>query len=73
MINHNVDAKRAIEDLSETSTHLSDDVISETLAKLMVKQDRKEKAIDIYKKLIWKFPQKKAYFADQIKKLKSEE
>lgn len=73
MMNNNVDAKRVIEDLSESSTHLSDDVISETLAKLMVKQGRKEKAIDIYKKLIWKFPQKKTYFADQIKNLKKEE
>ena len=72
ILNNNIDAKRAIEDLSESSTHLSDDVISETLAKLMVKQGRNEKAIDIYKKLIWKFPQKKSYFADQIKKLKTE-
>ncbi len=73
MVNNDSDAKGAIEDLSETSTQLSDDVISETLAKLMIKQGRKEKAMDIYKKLIWKFPQKKSYFAAEIKKLKSEE
>ena len=73
ILNNNVDAKRAIEDLSESSTHLADDVISETLAKLMLKQGRKDKAIDIYKKLIWKFPQKKTYFADQIKNIKLEE
>jgi len=73
IVEQNVDAKSAIEDLSETSTHLSDDVVSETLAKLMEKQGRNEKAIDIYKKLIWKFPQKKAYFADRIKELKTED
>ncbi|MFT6036130.1 MAG: tetratricopeptide (TPR) repeat protein [Marivirga sp.] len=72
MLDSSVDAKRVLEDLSKSSTHLSDDVISETLAKLMMKQGRKEKAIDIYKKLIWKFPQKKAYFAGQIKILKKE-
>jgi ABC-type Zn uptake system ZnuABC Zn-binding protein ZnuA len=36
----------------------------------MIKQGKHEKAIDIYKKLIWKFPQKKAYFATQIEELK---
>lgn len=65
-------SKEEIEDLSEKSTNLHEDVISETLAKLMLKQGRTEKAIDIYKKLIWKFPQKKSYFASQIEKLKAE-
>jgi hypothetical protein len=72
-IESDVDTKRVIEDLSVSSTNLSDDVISETLAKLMVKQGRNQKAIDIYKKLIWKFPQKKTYFAEQIENLKREQ
>lgn len=59
-------------DLAERSTSLNDDLISENLAKILIKQGKKEKAIDIYKKLIWKFPQKKAYFATQIENLKSE-
>ncbi|MBK6266249.1 hypothetical protein JKA74_14480 [Marivirga sp. S37H4] len=67
------DTKKVIEDLSLSSTNLSEDVISETLAKLMVKQGRNQKAIDIYKKLIWKFPQKKTYFAEQIENLKKEQ
>ena len=49
---------------------MRDDIISESLAKIFVNQGKKEKAIDIYKKLIWKFPQKKALFAAQIEKLK---
>ena len=36
----------------------------------MVKQGKLEKAQEIYNKLIWKFPEKKAYFVAQIEKLK---
>lgn len=70
---NDADVKRVIEDLSVSSTNLSEDVVSETLAKLMIKQGHNQKAIDIYKKLIWKFPQKKAYFAEQIENLKKEQ
>jgi hypothetical protein len=57
-------------DLSLPSVKFRDDIISENLANIMVKQGKHEKAIDIYKKLIWKFPQKKTYFATQIEALK---
>ena len=57
-------------DLSAPSAQFNDDLISENLAQIMIKQGQKAKAIDIYKKLIWKFPQKKAYFATQIEALK---
>lgn len=57
-------------DLSLPSVKFRDDLISESLANIMIKQGKLEKAIDIYKKLIWKFPQKKAYFATQIEELK---
>lgn len=56
-------------DLSGESTSFDDDIVTETLAKLYVKQGKIEKAIDIYRKLIWKFPQKKAYFAARIEEL----
>jgi len=58
------------EDMAVNSGKMRDDVISESLAKIFVKQGKIEKAIDIYKKLIWKFPQKKTLFAAQIEKLK---
>ncbi|MTI19911.1 hypothetical protein E1176_02650 [Fulvivirga sp. RKSG066] len=58
------------EDLSQPSTEFTEDLISENLAKIMISQGKTDKAIDIYKKLIWKFPQKKAYFATQIEELK---
>lgn len=56
-------------DLSETSTSFNEDLVSENLAQILVNQGKKSKAIDIYKKLIWKFPQKKAYFASRIEEL----
>jgi len=58
------------EDLSQPSTEFNEDLVSENLAKIMITQGKTDKAIDIYKKLIWKFPQKKAYFASQIEELK---
>jgi tetratricopeptide (TPR) repeat protein len=45
-------------------------IISETLVKILIGQGKKEKAIELLKKLIWKFPQKKTYFAAQIEELK---
>ena len=57
-------------DLSEKSTKFGDDLVSENLAIILLKQGKKERAIDIYKKLIWKLPQKKAYFAARIEEIK---
>lgn len=57
-------------DLSEKSTRFGDDLISENLAIILSKQGKKERSIDIYKKLIWKLPQKKAYFAARIEEIK---
>lgn len=47
-----------------------DNIVSETLVDILIKQGKKDKAIEVLKKLIWKFPQKKAYFAAQIEELK---
>ena len=58
-------------DLSDIkSGEFADNIVSETLAKILIRQGKKEKAIEVYKKLIWKFPQKKVYFAAQIEELK---
>jgi tetratricopeptide (TPR) repeat protein len=59
-------------DLASTlkSGEFGDKIISETLAEILIRQGKKEKAIEVYKKLIWKFPQKKAYFAAQIEELR---
>ena len=55
-----------INDLSNQSGFMT-----ETLAKLYLNQKNYEKAIQSYKILILKFPEKNSYFADQIKKIKS--
>lgn len=60
------------EDLSLASTQINDSVISESFAKLLVKQKKTKKAIEIYRKLQLKYPDKKTYFADCIKKLELE-
>jgi predicted Zn-dependent protease len=52
------------------SGEFSDNIISETLVEILLKQGKKERAIEVLKKLIWKYPQKKAYFASRIEDLK---
>ncbi len=58
-------------DLATIKTgEFSDNIVSETLVDILLKQGKNDKAIEVLKKLIWKFPQKKAYFAAQIEELK---
>src|SRR5690606_38881302 len=57
-------------DLSLKSLRVHQNIASENLALIMVKQGKLDKAEEIYNKLIWKFPEKKAYFVAQIEELK---
>lgn len=58
-------------ELARRSTQLNDDAISETLAEILVGQGKKERAIEIYKKLGLKYPEKLPYFAGLIEDLKN--
>ena len=53
----------------EQEKEAKDNIITDTLAKIYIQQKHYEKAIDSYKKLILKFPEKNAYFASQIEKI----
>ncbi|MBB6004512.1 hypothetical protein [Arcicella rosea] len=57
------------EDLSLNSGKLDKGIVTESYAKILTMQGRKEKAIGVYEKLILKFPEKKAYFASKIQEL----
>ncbi|MBO4984570.1 MAG: tetratricopeptide repeat protein [Bacteroides sp.] len=50
-----------------TGEDLDNTYFTETLAKIYVKQQRYEKALEIIKKLSLNYPKKNAYFADQIR------
>ena len=52
------------------SGEFGDNIVSETLVEILIKQGKKDRAIEVLKKLIWKYPQKTAYFASQIEDLK---
>ena len=58
-------------DLAAGSTALQEDLVTENLAEIMVKQGKVHKARDLYQKLMLKYPEKKTYFAQKIEQLKN--
>ncbi|WP_157541259.1 hypothetical protein [Hymenobacter aerophilus] len=56
-------------DLSVRSSAGAPALASESLAKIMVRQGKTAKAIEIYERLMTKQPEKMAYFAEQIQQL----
>ena len=47
----------------------TDELMSETLASIYIKQKQYPKAIAIFEKLLLKYPEKNVYFADRISEL----
>lgn len=61
--------KPAVDDWEDDSTDEDEEIISETLADLLVLQGQKGKAIKMYTTLSLKFPEKSRLFADKIAEL----
>ena len=58
------------QDLSKKSWSSNDELMTETLAKVFVKQKKFRKAIEAYEILGLKYPEKNSLFANQIKRIK---
>lgn len=71
-----IDNKSEVKSSFKIDQKIKDELITETLAKIYVKQEKFNKAIKAYEILSLKYPKKSSFFADQIndiKKLKSKE
>jgi hypothetical protein len=65
-----IEANQNTENLAAASTKINDNLVSESYAAILANQGKKQLAKEIYEKLVLKFPDKRAYFADLIEKLK---
>ncbi len=59
-----------VQNIAENSNE-TNEVITETMAEVLVKQDKLDKAIELYNKLSFLNPSKSVYFAGKIQELKS--
>ena len=59
-------------DLYDRSIHADTSKMTETMAKLMITQGKLPRAIEIYEHLMLKYPEKKAYFAALIEKIRKD-
>lgn len=62
--------EKEVAKIVEQSVQEKEGLVSETLAAILARQGQTEKAIKMYERLILLFPEKSAYFAAQISKLK---
>ena len=56
---------------SAEESNVNTEVLTEAMAEVLLKQDKKEKAIEMYNKLSLINPSKSVYFAAKIESIKS--
>src|SRR5690606_2184976 len=66
------DKTEEIVDISAKSLEENEDLMTETLANIYIKQQHFLKAIDIFDRLRLKYPEKNLYFARRIKELEEQ-
>ena len=66
----NAATEKLIQNSAEES-NINTEVLTEAMAEVLIKQDKKEKAIEMYNKLSLINPSKSAYFAAKIETIKS--
>ena len=67
----NIDKEFKLNEQIIPESKVSDNLVTETLAKIYVNQEKYNKAIRAYKILSLKYPKKSSFFADQIEKIKN--
>jgi len=67
-----IDKEEDIVDISAKSLQENEDLMTETLANIYIKQKHFLKAIDIFDRLRLKYPEKNLYFARRIKELEEQ-
>jgi len=63
-------AQNDLFELNDESENENDELITETLSRIYLKQGHLQKAIDSFRRLSLKFPEKSAYFTEQIEEIK---
>ncbi|KWW29819.1 MAG: hypothetical protein AUK63_1215 [bacterium P3] len=67
-----VSDSQSIEELGRVSLQRDDEICTETLAQILARQGKHSEAIEVYGKLMRKYPEKSATFADRIAALQKE-
>ena len=67
----NIDKEFKLNEQIIPESKVSDNLVTETLAKIYVNQEKYNKALRAYKILSLKYPKKSSFFADQIEKIKN--